>query len=160
MVVGGGPGRRAGGGGGHQKKAVWEQRKVPVPPKAFFTTFQSDLAGDGVVAGGGVGGVGQGGGREGRRGGDQRAVWELVTGGEAWGGWAREAGGGGQRGKAPEQSALSSLKNLTTGPIWLVRGMGGWAREAGGGGGETRHQRVPVSDLTTGMRRLYKMWRP
>ena len=80
--------------------------------------------------------------------------------GEAWGGGPWRAGKGGDGGGAPESSVgatkmhwfplLGSLKNLTTGLIWLVTRVGGWGEAWGGGpwragkggrwGGGTREQ--------------------
>ena len=76
----------------------------------------SDLAGD--EGGGGDGG---------RRG-------EVAHGGRARG----EMGGGHQRAVWEQQKVhwfplLSSLKNLTTGLIWLVTRVGGWGEAWGGG---------------------------
>ena len=63
--------------------------------------------------------------------------------GEAWGGGPWRAGKGGDGGGAPESSVgatkmhwfpfLGSLKNLTTGLIWLVTRVGGWGEAWGGG---------------------------
>ena len=70
--------------------------------------------------------------------------------GEAWGGGPWRAGKGGDGGGAPESSVGTffflrggggSLKNLTTGLIWLVTRVGGWGEAWGGGpwsGGGTR----------------------
>ena len=125
-----------------------------------------DLAGD---EGGGMGGEAWGGGpwragKGGDGGGHQRAVWEqqkvhwfpllgslknLTTGliwlvtrvggwGEAWGGGPWRAGKGGRRGGRHEravweqQKCTASLKNPTTGLIWLVTRVGGWGAWAGG----------------------------
>ena len=121
--------------------------------------------------------MGQGGGQGGvDGGGHQRAVWEqqgvhwfhllsslknltigliwLVTRGEAWGVWAREAGKGVD---TREQCGSNTLKNLTIGLIWLVTmggvGQGGGQGGVDGGGapessvGATRRSLVPPFGL-------------
>ena len=142
---GGGPGRRAGDAGGAPESSVGATRRALIPPFS--------------------------------KGGEmhQRAVWEqqhwlgslknltigliwLVTRGEVWGGWAREAGKGGEGGGGHQRAVweqqgvhwfhlLGSLKNLTIGLIWLVTGGGGVGgggpgrrARGGGGGGGTREQ--------------------
>ena len=109
-------------GGGHQR-AVW----APLKPNNW-----SDLAGD---EGGGMGGgVGR---------------WPMEGGqGGRWGGGTREQCG--KNKKCTGSPFLGSLKNLTTGLIWLVTRVGGWGEAWGGGpwragkggdgGGATREQ--------------------
>ena len=58
--------------------------------------------------------------------------------GEGVGRWPMEGGQGGRWGGAPESSVelfffWCSLKNLTTGLIWLVTRVGGWGEAWGGG---------------------------
>ena len=75
-------------------------------------------------------------------------IWLVTRGGvggwgKAWGGGPWRAGNGGDGGGAPESSVgatkgalvpfLGSLKNLTTGLIWLVTRVGGWGEAWGGG---------------------------
>ena len=77
------------------------------------------------------------------------------------------------RGGAPESGVgatkvhwlplLGSLKNLTTGLIWLVTGRGGWGEAWGGGGSGRRwgHQKARgggVWKWYQGRRRVDKMW--
>ena len=145
------------GGGGHQR-AVWATKDalffwLPLKPNNW-----SDLAGDeGGGMGGGVGRWPMEGGQGGRWGGAPESSvgatsYEGGGMGEAWGGGPCRAGKGGRwgGGGAPEQqkvhwfTLLGSLKNLTTGLIWLVTRLGGWG---GGVGrwpmeGESREQLV------------------
>ena len=116
---GGGPwraGKGGDGGGGHQR-AVWEQQKCIGSP--FWAPLKpnnrSDLAGD---EGGGMGGgVGR---------------WPMEGGqGGRWGGGTREQCGSNKR--CTGSPVLGSLKNLTTGLIWLVTRVGGWGEAWGGG---------------------------
>ena len=120
-------------GGGHQRA-----KSAPVPPTELpqKPNNWSDLAGDGLVAGGGDVG---GGAPESSVGATKSApvpllssltnlttgpIW-LVTG--WWRGGGGDVGGGAQRAvweprRVHRFLPLSSLKNLTTGPIWLVTG--------------------------------------
>ena len=150
---GGGPWRAGKGGkwGGGHHRAVWEQQKK-VPPFLGLPSKPnnwSDLAGDKRGGmGEGVGEVAHGGRARGEmRGGHQRAVWEQQkwrAGKGRWGEGTREQCGSNKR---CTFFFWGSLKNLTTGLIWL----GGWGgsrgevvhggRARGGdGGGGTREQ--------------------
>ena len=102
-------------GGGHQR-AVWEQQKMHWFPLLGslknLTTGLIWLVTRGM--GGGVGRWPMEGGQGGRwGGGHQRAVWEQQK--KHW------------------FPLLGSLKNLTTGLIWLVTRVGGWGEAWGGG---------------------------
>ena len=145
---GGGPWRagKGGDGGGHQR-AVWEQQKMHwFPLLGSLKNLTTGL------------------------------IW-LVTRlggwGEAWGGGPWRAGKGGDGGGAPESSVgatkgalvwfplLGSLKNLTTGLIWLVTRVGGCGEAWGGGpwragkGGEqcgsNKRCTGSLKNLTTGL---------
>ena len=65
----------------------------------------------------------------------QRALWEVAHGGRAKG----EMGRGHQKAVWEQQKVHWSLKNITTGLIWLVEAWGGGPWRAGKGGG-TREQ--------------------
>ena len=146
---------RGGEGGGHQR-AVWEQQKVHWFP--LFSSLKNLTTGLRVGGWGRRGEVAHGGrarGGDGR--GYQRAVWEqlhwfcfwtplqLVEEGGGWGeAWGGEGGQGGRwAGAIREQCGsnkrctgfpvLGSLKNLTTGLIWLVTRVGAWGEAWGGG---------------------------
>ena len=90
-------------------------------------------------------------------------IWLVTRGrrggmGGGVGRWPMEGGQGGRWGGAPESSVgatkralvppFCSLKNLTTGLIWLVTRVGGWGGGVGrwpmegGEGGEMGHQRA------------------
>ena len=104
---GGGPWRagKGGDGWGHQR-ALWEQQKVHCTGLIWLVTRVGGWGRRGEVAHGGRA-------RGGAGGGHQRAVWEPQ--------------------KVHWFPLLGSLKNLTTGLIWLVTRVGGWGEAWGGG---------------------------
>ena len=115
----GGEGGEMGGGAPEQKVHWFPLFWLPSKPNNWSDLAGnnwSDLAGDeGGGMGGGVGRWPMEGGEGGEMGGGhQRAVWEQQKG-------------------ALVPPFLGSLKNLTTGLIWLVTRVGGWGEAWGGG---------------------------